>query len=179
MRSKLYALLSALLLGSTLFLSNAPASAAEALVEGDQTHRNCIITLAPIPPGETSSKILGKTCMVETVAETEQRLTRRADATLAVFWSDVDLSGDSTTVEGSETCDNEGYGISDMDGIHDEVGGGGVSSYELLGSCDVSEKFSDYDFEGTSSGLIRGKSQPWVGASWNDGGIKSFWLLNG
>jgi hypothetical protein len=102
-----------------------------------------------------------------------------ADSILAVFWGDEGYGGNSSTVVESETCDSEGYGISDMDGIHDEVENKGVSSYELLGSCDVSEKFSDYDFEGSSSGLIFGQNQSWVGGAWNDGGIRSFSMING
>jgi hypothetical protein len=36
-----------------------------------------------------------------------------------------------------------------------QVEGNGVSSCQLLGSCDASETFSDYNFEGTSSGIDR------------------------
>jgi hypothetical protein len=174
-RNKVYSVLSVLLTGASLLLWSTPASAAA----GTELHRHCTITLAPIAPGEISSEVLGKTCVVETNTETRQRMASRLDVVLAVFWGDVDYSGDSTSIEGGETCDNEGYGISDMDDVHDEVSGGGVSSYQLLGSCDVSEKFTGYDFEGTSSGLIFGQNQSWVGATWNDGGIASFSMFNG
>lgn len=164
-----------MLLGSILVISSAPASA----TKNDEIHRSCTITLAPITPDKSSSRILGNTCTFETYAQTEQRIERMRDAALVVFWSNVDLTGTSAVVSEDATCDDEGYGISEMGGVHETVGDGGVSSYELLGSCDTSEKFSDEDFEGTSIGLIFGKEQKWVGTAWNDGQIKSFWLLDG
>ncbi|MCP2271173.1 hypothetical protein LV75_003685 [Actinokineospora diospyrosa] len=155
-------------LAATAVLTTAPAQASTT-----ETHRVCQTVLAPLAPGETASKVLSKRCFDEPVNAAAQRRPL-PDELLVTFYEDEGQGGDESEVYGGETCDSEGYGISDMDDVQDETDG--VSSYTLFGDCDVSEKFDDYDFEGSSSGLIFGQNQPWVGATWNDGGIKSFSL---
>lgn len=59
-----------------------------------------------------------------------------------------------------------------MDGVQNAVDG--VSSYQLLTTCNVSEKYDDYDLEGVSSGNIHGQNISYVGNNWNDGVILSF-----
>jgi hypothetical protein len=98
-----------------------------------------------------------------------------SETLLVVFFEDVNYGGYESEVYGSDgTCDHAGYGIDDMDGVNDDVNG--VSSYQLIGNCDASEKFSDYNLQGTYSGIIVGQNQSWVGSQWNDGGFKSFFL---
>lgn len=164
-------------LGATAALLFAVIPAQAETADTQKTHERCVTVLAAKAPGEKTSRVLHRSCAVETF---EQSARARAtgvgpmDSTLlAVFWEDVDFGGDESDVYGDDgTCDHEGYGIADMDDVQDETEG--VSSYQLVGNCDVSEKFSDYDFEGRSSGLIFGQRQTWVGADWNDGNIKSF-----
>ncbi|MBM7776068.1 hypothetical protein JOD54_006272 [Actinokineospora baliensis] len=164
--------LATLSLGAALVTTTALV-AAPAQASTTETHRVCQTVLAPLAPGEQASKVLSKRCFDEPVAARAQRQPL-PDELLVTFYEEAGQTGDESEVYGGDTCDSEGYGISDMDDVQDEADG--VSSYTLFGDCDVSEKFSDYDFEGTSSGLIFGQNQSWVGAEWNDGGIKSFSL---
>ena len=175
MRTKIRLILPALSATAALLLATIPAQAETA--ETGKTHERCVTVLAAKAPGEKTSRVVHRSCSIETLEQSAQaRSTGRGplDSTLlAVFWEDAGYGGDESDVYGdSGTCDHEGYGIADMDDVQDETDG--VSSYQLVGQCDVSEKFSDYDFEGTSSGLIFGQQQAWVGAEWNDGNIKSF-----
>jgi hypothetical protein len=152
---------------------------AHAAAKSPATHTHCSIVLKRLQPGQKASTVVSRTCVVESVVAGKERLSALRQqpemfaTLLVVFFEHIDFGGDDSFVYGDfGTCDNEGYGIDDMDGVQDDVDG--VSSYQLQGFCNVSEKFSNYNFGGTSSGLIFGQSQPWVGSSWNDGGIKSF-----
>lgn len=167
-------------LGAAVLAVGTPAHATA--INSDATHKVCTTVVAPVAPGEKSSRVLHQSCTTETLAASAQRRADKRgplDSTLlVVFWEEVDFGGDESQVYGSDgTCNGSGYGFEDMEDVQDETGG--VSSYQLQGNCDVSEKFTETDFGGTSSGLIFGQSQSWVGSTWNDGGIQSFWTLDG
>jgi hypothetical protein len=162
-------------IGLSLAVAATPAAAAAPV----DSHQRCVTVIAHPEPGHKASKTVSRSCAIETGAQTTARrsaaMTTLSSTLLVIFFEDIDYAGDSSEVWGDYgTCDAEGYGISDMDGVQDDVDG--VSSYQLVGACNVSEKFGGYNFTGTFSTLIWGQNQSWVGTQWNDYAIKSFWM---
>lgn len=154
----------------------AAAVAVAAPAQAAPTKTQCVTVISKPGPGQATSAIVSHSC-AEVPADQQQLPAMPMGGTLLVtFYEDIDYGGSESLIYGdSGTCDSSGYGISDMSGVQAETGG--VSSYRLFGACTISEKFSGVLFTGTSSGLIWGQNQPWVGAQWNDGGIRSFWVL--
>lgn len=152
---------------SAVALALAPASAA--------TDQNCAIVIDRLQPGESSSQIVSKTCSPAGTGPALPAGIQAADL-IVTFYGDVGYGGTSSQVFGDDgPCDADGYGINNMDDVNDEVGL--ASSYRLAGTCTISEMYTGYDAEGTSSGLIFGQDQSYVGATFNDN-INSFYMFS-
>jgi hypothetical protein len=128
--------------------------------------------VAKAKPGQKSSTVLSQTCVTTTPAAAAARTAAKATAVaacgcetiLVAFFQNINYGGDQDIIWGHDgPCDQSGYGI---------------SSYKMYNNCNVSEKFTGYNFTGTYSGLIFGYNQSYIGATWNDK-MKSFWLSHG
>lgn len=131
--------------------------------ERSGTGKHCNIVLEPLRDGETVSKIKSKECF-DTFAERQARI---GNDTLLMIWYDninynVHESDDSTTVEGTDPCDREGYGISDVPFAWDWT----ISSYKVFNNCNKSTIFTEENYKGAPANFTG--NVPYVGYTHND-----------
>ncbi|MER6442373.1 hypothetical protein ABT275_39575 [Streptomyces sp. NPDC001185] len=153
-----------------LALTGANSSTASAATAGTREARNCVIVLDRLQPGETSSRVLSRTCTTDTGSAQAQPSS--IQSTLLMTWyADANQSGASTQIRGSSGgCDASGYGIAYVgDDWNDRI-----SSYKLFGTCNTVDAYdtSNYGNEIYFCGICSADNIPW---SANDR-ISSMWI---
>ncbi|MEU1534010.1 hypothetical protein [Streptomyces fagopyri] len=155
-----------------LALTAGYSSTATAAAVDTHEARNCVIVLDKLQPGQTSSRVLSRSCTTGTASAQAQ--PSGIQSTLLMTWyADANQSGASTQIRGSSGgCDASGYGIAYVgDDWNDRI-----SSYKLFGTCNSIDAYdtSDYGNEIYFCGICSADNIPW---SANDR-ISSMWVYH-
>lgn len=117
------------------------AGAAHAATQGE----HCLLILAPLQPGETTSHVLSRQC-----AQGNQKLVAPASSThLMRWWADINHTGAFTDVNGSSgPCDSTGYGINYVgDAWNDRI-----SSFQVFNNCTFTRAYANANYGGFCQG---------------------------
>jgi len=138
-----------------LFSSTAGAGATPGVV----SEPSCVTVVKKVP-GKNKTEVVSNQCSAD-----PSSLRRPTDSNLLVtFYADANYGIPFSEVRADDgPCDSEGYGLSDLDDINDEIG---ISSYIIGSDCNEQIYYDDTDFDGSASGHLN--DNPWVGEPWND-----------
>jgi hypothetical protein len=129
--------------------------------------QHCVVVLDKLRPGQSTSRVLSRTCAERADAPA---LTRAAASStlLLVLYEHINFGGASTRITGAYgPCDAEGYGVSALVSSWRNR----VSSFKGFNYCNVVELFDGINY--ARSLVISGAGgsrldEPWVGSYAND-----------
>ena len=140
----------------TLFSATTVANAS-----GVAAPENCRILIEKIPGKPGESREVSRVCSSDAAALMRQPAL---GVVLVTFYAGVNYGTPFRQVEGSDPCDGEGYGLPELEGLNDEIGG--VSSYIIGNDCNDQIYYYEEDYEGDRTSNLN--DSPWVGEPWND-----------
>lgn len=158
----------AILLGLATFFST-PAALATSSPTAQATH--CAVVLAPLQPGQQSSKILFSQC-----AAMNQQVTVPLGSTHLMTWyKDANFLPlqNPTPFElfgSAGPCDSSGYGVTFVGSAWNDK----ISSFKVFNNCNWTRAYSNANFNVTSTGVVSGickryqGNTSFVGAALND-----------
>lgn len=167
----LTAAVSAVVLSAAGVPTSAQASPAPA---ANESPRYCDITLAPLEPGQTQSRVISRECFSgKQQPQTQTAQEEDTDTLLMVWYQHMGWQGNYQRIKGSDPCDSSGYGIRNTGWLWGHT----LSSYRVFNSCNLSKVYTETGFGGTSSSWIDGDVHHF-GSTFNDN-IWSIWIKRG
>jgi predicted nucleic acid-binding Zn ribbon protein len=152
--------------GALALLVTATPAQAGAHTRAPTDARHCVVVLAPLEAGETTSRVLSEECAA--TPEAAQRRSAAATGTLAstlllVLYADINYGGASTRLEGAYgACDTAGYGFSDLGTWRNRI-----SSFKRFNWCQRVAGYDNVNYGGALLGVWTADT-PWVGSGAND-----------
>jgi hypothetical protein len=129
--------------------------------------QHCVVVLDKLRPGQTTSRVLSRTCADRADAPA---LTKAAAAStlLLVLYQDVNFGGASTRITGAYgPCDAEGYGFSNLGSWRNKV-----SSLKGFNWCNVVDLYDNINYGGAYlagfGSCCSRLDVPWVSSYAND-----------
>ena len=151
----LYTILTAVLLAVLLgfgVTSTDPVAHAASAASISQA-KNCAIVLAPLQPGERTSKIVFSQC-----AAMNQPLDVPLASTLLItVYLDDNFTGSHTSIFGDAgPCDSSGYHIDRMPTVNGVNFNNDISSYKVFNNCSWTRDYAGNDETGDCVGTFLG-----------------------